>query len=66
MLWFGVIQRASASTASLGTLMVPVFGVIGAVIVLGERPTAADIAGFALLFLAVQTDQILRARRSVT
>ena len=62
MLWFGVIQRASASTASLGTLMVPVFGVIGAVIVLGERPSAADIVGFALLFLAVQTDQMLRTK----
>jgi drug/metabolite transporter (DMT)-like permease len=61
LLWFGLIRRVSSSTATLGLLLVPVFGVIGAVIILGDRPTALDLFGFALLFLAVQADQLLRS-----
>ena len=62
VLWFGLIQRVSAATASIGTLLVPVVGVIGAMLFLGEQPTAADFGGFALLFIAVQTDQVLRSK----
>jgi drug/metabolite transporter (DMT)-like permease len=39
-------------TASLGVLGSPVIGVIASVLVLGERPTAADITGFALILAA--------------
>ena len=62
VLWFGLVRHVSSSTASLGTLLVPVFGVLGAVTILGDRPSAFDLAGFALLFVAVLTDQFLRAR----
>ena len=62
VLWFSLIARVSSSTASLGTLLVPVFGVLGAVAILGDRPTGPDLAGFALLFIAVVVDQVLRAR----
>lgn len=51
-LWFAVVRSLSAVTASLGVLSVPVIGVIAAVIILGERPTVADIIGFALIFAA--------------
>jgi drug/metabolite transporter (DMT)-like permease len=39
-------------TASLGVLGSPVIGVIASVLVLGERPTATDIVGFALILAA--------------
>ena len=51
-LWFGVVRRVSAVTASLGTLATPVIGVVATVLVLGERPSTADIVGFALIFTA--------------
>lgn len=65
VLWFGLVARVSSSTATLGTLLVPVFGVVGAVAILGDRPTALDLTGFALLLLAVLGDQMLRARKDV-
>jgi len=51
-LWFDIVRRVPAMTASLGVLSVPPIGVLGAVVLLGERPTATDIAGFALILLA--------------
>jgi len=51
-LWFTVIRRLPAVTASLGVLASPVIGVIGSFLMLGEVPTATDIIGFALIFLA--------------
>lgn len=63
VLWFGLMSRVPASTLALGTLLVPVFAVVGAVILLGERPTVTDIAGFALIFSAVVVDQGVRSWR---
>ena len=63
-LWFSLITRVSASTAALGTLMVPIFGVLGAVILLGERPTPVDLIGFGLILLSVLIDQGYRAMRA--
>jgi drug/metabolite transporter (DMT)-like permease len=51
-IWYNIIGKVSTATASLGTLANPVVGVIGSVILLGERPTGADIVGFALIFAA--------------
>jgi drug/metabolite transporter (DMT)-like permease len=51
-LWFVVIVRLPAMTASLGSLLVPVVGVIGSTLIAGERPTTPDIIGFALIFAA--------------
>jgi drug/metabolite transporter (DMT)-like permease len=51
-LWFGVIGRVPAMTASLGVLSAPVIGVVSTAIVLGERPTVPDIIGFVLIFAA--------------
>jgi drug/metabolite transporter (DMT)-like permease len=49
-IWFNIIGRLSTAMASLGSLINPVVGVIGAVIILGDRPTVPDMIGFALIF----------------
>jgi len=51
-LWFTVIARLPAGIASLGTLMVPAVGVLGSVLLLGERPTPPDWLGLALVIAA--------------
>jgi drug/metabolite transporter (DMT)-like permease len=51
-LWFGIIGRVSAMTASLGVLSAPVIGVISTALLLGETPTLADIIGYVLIFAA--------------
>jgi drug/metabolite transporter (DMT)-like permease len=48
-IWFNIIGRLSTAMASLGALINPVVGVIGAVILLGDRPTVTDMIGFALI-----------------
>ena len=51
-IWFNIIGRLTTAMASLGSLINPVVGVIGAMIVLGDRPTVPDMFGFALIFSA--------------
>jgi drug/metabolite transporter (DMT)-like permease len=51
-LWFSIIRRLSATTASLGVLGSPAVGVIASVLIIGDRPTATDIVGFVLIFAA--------------
>ena len=51
-LWFAIVRRLPAATASLGVLGSPVIGVAASMLILGERPTAADFVGFALIFAA--------------
>jgi len=51
-LWFGVIGRVPAMTASLGVLSAPVIGVLSTAVLLGEIPTAPDIVGYVLIFAA--------------
>ncbi len=48
-IWFNIIGRLSTAMASLGALINPVVGVIGAMILLGDRPTVTDMLGFALI-----------------
>ena len=52
IIWFSIVARMPAGVAALGTLLVPVVGVTGAVLLLGDRPTSSDLAGFALIFCA--------------
>ena len=52
LLWFEIVRRLPAMTASLGVLSVPVVGIIASMLVLGERPTIPDIVGFALILAA--------------
>lgn len=62
-LWFTIIRRLPAVTASLGVLTSPVIGVIGSFCILGEVPTTADMIGFALIFVASAC--VLLTRQSV-
>jgi drug/metabolite transporter (DMT)-like permease len=52
LLWYHIIGRLPATTASLGSLMSPAVGVVSAVLILNEWPSAADVVGFALIFAA--------------
>ncbi len=52
LLWFEIVRRLPATAASLGVLSVPVVGIVGSVLVLGERPTVADIVGSVLILAA--------------
>jgi drug/metabolite transporter (DMT)-like permease len=51
-LWFVIVDRLPATTASLGSLLVPVVGVIGSAWLIGERPSLTDSIGFACIFAA--------------
>ena len=51
-LWWSIIGRLPAITASLGSLIVPVVGVSASALYLGERLTVPDIIGFAMIFSA--------------
>ena len=51
-LWFAIVERLPAITASLGSLLVPIVGIAASMVLLGERPTPNDLIGFALIFTA--------------
>jgi drug/metabolite transporter (DMT)-like permease len=52
LLWFRMLERTSASTSALTTLMIPVVGVLGAMMLVGDRPSPLDLAGFAAVLAA--------------
>lgn len=52
VLWFDVVTRLPAGVAAMGTLMVPIVGVGSAMLIFGERPSSADLLGFALILTA--------------
>jgi len=51
-LWWTIVGKLPTITASLGSLLVPVVGVVASTVILGERPTLNDIVGFVLIFAA--------------
>lgn len=62
LLWFAILPRLPAGVATLGTLLVPAVGVLGATALLGERPTAADLLGLVLVIAAAATILLPPAR----
>ncbi|QIG47636.1 EamA family transporter [Nordella sp. HKS 07] len=52
LLWFTILDRNSASTSALLSFAVPVVGVLSAMLLVGDRPSPADTAGFAAILLA--------------
>lgn len=52
LVWFDVVARLPGGIAALGTLLVPVVGVLGAMTLLGERPSLADLTGLVLITAA--------------
>jgi drug/metabolite transporter (DMT)-like permease len=53
LLWVFALRELSAGAAGLGTLAVPVLGVLTAWLQLGERPGAAEAAGMTLIIAAL-------------
>jgi drug/metabolite transporter (DMT)-like permease len=49
VLWYRLLASASATAASLAVLAVPVVGVLGAMLLVGDRPSPADWLGFGLV-----------------
>jgi drug/metabolite transporter (DMT)-like permease len=49
LLWYRILEGLSATVSSLTTLAVPVVGVLGAMALVGDRPSPADWVGFALV-----------------
>jgi drug/metabolite transporter (DMT)-like permease len=49
-LWWSIVGRLPATTAALGSLLVPVIGVGATALILGERLTIPDMIGFAMIF----------------
>ncbi len=49
LLWFIALRALSAGAAGMGTLAVPVIGVMAAWVQLGERPLAVEAVGMALI-----------------
>jgi drug/metabolite transporter (DMT)-like permease len=52
ILWFEIVRRLPATTATLGVLSAPVVGAVTSMIALGERPTVPDLIGFTLVLAA--------------
>lgn len=52
LVWFSILQRVPAGAAGMGTLLVPVFGVLASFILLREIPTTTDIIGLVLIACA--------------
>lgn len=53
LLWTFILANAPAGTAGLNALGVPVFAVVASWLQLGERPTPTELAGMALIGLAL-------------
>jgi drug/metabolite transporter (DMT)-like permease len=53
MAWFYVLERLPAGTTSMASLGIPVVALLGGAIQLGERPTATEWTGIALIAVAL-------------
>lgn len=51
LLWFKLLARSGAGVAATTTLLVPLVGVLGAMALVGERPSLLDWTGFALVII---------------
>lgn len=63
-LWWAIVGRLPTVTASIGSLLVPVVGVIASTLILHERPTVNDIIGFLLIFLAAACVLLVPSRKT--
>ncbi len=53
--WFKIVSRASAGVSAVGTLLIPVVGVLSSMLLLGERPSWQEFAAMALVLGAIAT-----------
>ena len=63
-LWWSIVGKLPAATASIGSLLVPVVGVVASTVILGERPSVTDIVGFVTIFAAAACVLLQPAARS--
>jgi drug/metabolite transporter (DMT)-like permease len=64
LLWFEIVRRLPAMSASLGLLSVPVVGMVASVLMLGERPTSTDLIGSAFILAAAACVLLVPAARA--
>lgn len=62
MLWFLIVRRLTVGQAAVATLLVPVVGVAGSVVILGDALTLRLVAALALVVSAVACVMIRRRR----
>jgi drug/metabolite transporter (DMT)-like permease len=62
--WFKIVARAPAAVSALGTLMIPVVGVLSSLLLLGERPHWQEYAALFLVLGSIAT--VLIPRRGST
>lgn len=58
--WFKIVARAPAGVSALGTLMIPVVGVLSSLLLLGERPRWQEYAALLLVMGSIATVLIPR------
>ncbi len=63
LLWFKLLTQSGAGVAAMTTLLVPLVGVLGAMALVGERPSLLDWGGFALVFVGAGA-VLLQPRRA--
>ena len=63
--WFKIVSRASAGVSALGTLMIPVVGVLSSMLALGERPSWQEYRALLLVMGAIATVVIPRPVQAV-
>ena len=54
-IWFTILRGLPTGVASIGSLLVPAVGVLGATALLGEHPTTGDLLGLAFIVAASAT-----------
>jgi drug/metabolite transporter (DMT)-like permease len=62
LLWLYILDTLPASTASMGTLAVPVISVLAAWLQLGERPSGMEALGMVLIGVALAVISMLGVR----
>jgi drug/metabolite transporter (DMT)-like permease len=67
VMWLYIVRSVPAGSAGLGTLAIPVIGVVSAWLQLGERPGPSEAMGMALVVLALcilTLREVMLARRA--
>jgi drug/metabolite transporter (DMT)-like permease len=62
--WFTILEGLPTGIASIGSLLVPAVGVLGATALLGERPTAGDLLGLGFIIAASAVVLVRLPRRA--
>jgi drug/metabolite transporter (DMT)-like permease len=64
LLWTYIMKKLPAGVAGMGTLAVPVIGITGSILELGERPDTWEAWGMGLILAALFLLTFLRNRES--